>query len=152
MKGRRQKVDVVQNAAEAFAAPTNKQRPESVSFFPNGLWFQCTVVASSYVAWKFGLNGKFTIVKPRPNGRNNSQHCWQLLVLQMLDGVGSCAQTDGTAPNIVGSCWFCRCWTVLAVVCKRTQQCKNVQCIAGKTRLVTLVNLQNSASILFSVC
>ena len=54
---------------------------------------------------------------------NNSQHCWELLVLQMLDGVGSGVQTDATTiSNIVGSCWFCRCWMVLAVVCKQTQQ------------------------------
>ena len=50
------------------------------------------------------------------NGRNNSQHYWALLVLQMLDGVSSCVQMDETTPNIIGSCWFCRCWMVLAVV------------------------------------
>ena len=58
------------------------------------------------------------------NGRNNISHyCWELLVLQMLDGVSNGVQTDATTiPIIVGSCWLCRCWMVLAMVCIRTQQ------------------------------
>ena len=85
----------------------------------------------------------------RANGRNNSQHCCELLVRQMLDVVGSGVQTDATTPNIVGqvlgpadvgccwqwcangcnnsqhcwsSTWSGRCWMLLAVVYKRMQQ------------------------------
>ena len=47
------------------------------------------------------------------NGHNNSKHCWELLILQMLDCVGSCVQMDTATPTLlgvvdsadVGLCW-----------------------------------------------
>ena len=86
------------------------------------------VVGSADVGWCWQLCA---------NGRKNTQHHWELLVLQMLDGVGSCAKTDATTPNIIGRCWFCRCWMVLAVV-YNSQQCKDVQSIMERTRHNTL--------------
>ena len=71
------------------------------------------VVVSADVGWCWQLCA---------NERKNSQHCWKLMFLQMLDGVGRCVQMDAKTTNIVGSCCFCRCWMVLAVVCKRTQK------------------------------
>ena len=50
------------------------------------------------------------------NGHNNCQHCWELLVLQMLDCVGSCVQMNTTTPTllgVVGSADVGLCWQLL---------------------------------------
>ena len=43
-------------------------------------------------------------LKLRANRCNNSQHCWQLSVWQMLDVVGSGVQTDATTCNNLKTC------------------------------------------------
>ena len=40
------------------------------------------------------------LLKPYANGWNN----WELLLLHILDGVGSCVRTDATNPNNVRMC------------------------------------------------
>ena len=57
-------------------------------------------------------------------------------------------RTDATTPNIVWSCWFCGSWMVVAVVCKRTQHCKNVQCIKGRIRPIWLCKLRKFGCLL----
>ena len=71
------------------------------------------------------------------------------LTLRFLGSV----QTDATT-HIVSSCWFDRCWMVLAVVHKRMPQLPTMLGCAVYYGKVydpqDFVNLQNSAAILFS--
>ena len=61
------------------------------------------------------------------NGHNNSQHCWVMLVWQMLDGVGSkCAYTCNITHNNRGTCSVLQQGYqpedfIIATVCKQIQ-------------------------------
>ena len=43
-------------------------------------------------------------VRPRANGRNNSQHCCTNNVVSFCVHVGSGVKTDATTPNNFGTC------------------------------------------------
>lgn len=51
-----------------------------------------SIVARKSLLQVVSFNTAFNF-KPCPNERTNSQH-WDLLVLKMLDGVGSCVEVD----------------------------------------------------------
>ena len=67
--------------------------------------------------------------------------CWELLA-EKFDRFQSWRNNTQQLPTLLRQCWelLRACWQWLAKVCNNSQECWDLQCIVGRTQLISLCN------------